>query len=156
MSFSSLIALEHRFLKFHHFLELEKIRILVRFQKRVLRSFTYRKFWKTGKNGYCPCILCWKAVGTLGTNCRWRCPHLRMSGITHSTHAARYQVRPPESNGVCRFTCEINVDHSICLLFTCLPNSSGLPTCGSKGLITWDYLKEARVILNDSSVIMPI
>ena len=93
MNFSSLIALEHRFLKFHHFLELEKIRILVRFQKRVLWSFTCRKFWKTGKNGWCPCILCWKAVGTLGTNCSWRWPHLRMSGIAHNTHAVWYQVR---------------------------------------------------------------
>ena len=86
MNFSSLIALEHRFLKFHYFLELE--------------SFTNCKFWKTGKNGWCPCILCWKAVGTLGTNCRWQCPHLRMSGITHSTHAVRYQVHVPLSRSV--------------------------------------------------------
>ena len=95
MDFSSLIALEHRFLEFHHFLEFEKIRILVNFQKRVLRSFTYRKFWKTGKNWWCLCILCWKAVSTLCTNCRWRCTHLRMSGITHSTHAVRYRVMTP-------------------------------------------------------------
>ena len=59
--------------------------------------FTFQTFvpCKLGKNGWFPCILCWKAVGTLGTNCRWRCPHLRMSGITHSTHAVRYQVRDP-------------------------------------------------------------